>query len=140
MTGKELLSRGPRPVSYRPMIDPAMPLPAEPAFDPEAIPTGIVLATGGRALRLTWADGSAATLGAEALRLGCRCAWCTRDRIQGRFPAGFEAVAVTQAAPMGGYALHLGFSDGHARGIYPFVYLRDLARTAAATEPTPRAA
>lgn len=122
------------------MTDPAMRLPAESPFNPDAIPTGIVLTAGGQALRLTWADGSAATLGAEALRRGCRCAWCTRDRIQGRFPAGFEAVAVAQAAPMGGYALHLGFSDGHARGIYPFVYLRDLARATAATEPTPRAA
>ncbi|MEL6061930.1 MULTISPECIES: DUF971 domain-containing protein [unclassified Methylobacterium] len=117
-----------------------MRLPAEPPFDPDAIPSTIVLAAGGRALRLTWAGGSAATLGAEALRLGCRCAWCTRDRIQGRFPAGFEAVTVTQVAPLGGYALHLGFSDGHARGIYPFAYLRDLAREARATEPTPRAA
>ncbi|XYD12045.1 DUF971 domain-containing protein (plasmid) [Methylobacterium sp. NMS12] len=117
-----------------------MPLFSEPPFDPDAAPSEIVLAAGGQALRLTWADGSAATLGAEALRLGCRCAWCTRDRIQGHLPAAFEAVAVTQVAPMGAYALHLGFSDGHARGIYPFVYLRDLARATATAEPTTRAA
>lgn len=113
--------------------------PAEPPFDPDAVPTGITLARGGRALRLAWDDGAAATLSAEALRQGCRCAWCTRDRIQGRFPAAFETVAVTQVAPMGGYALHLAFSDGHARGIYPFVYLRDLARDTAAA-PAPQAA
>jgi DUF971 family protein len=122
------------------MTDDPMHYPAEPPFDPEAAPTEILLCAGGRALRLAWADGTAATLGAEALRLGCRCAWCTRDRIQGRFPAGFAAVAVTQIAPMGGYALHLGFSDGHARGIYPFVYLRELARITPAAERTPRAA
>lgn len=113
---------------------------AEPPHDPEALPTDVTLARGGRALRLTWADGTAAALSAEALRGGCRCAWCTRDRIQNRFPAAFEAVAVTTVAPMGGYALHLGFSDGHARGIYPFVYLRDLAREAAAADCAVQAA
>ncbi|MCJ2144434.1 gamma-butyrobetaine hydroxylase-like domain-containing protein [Methylobacterium sp. E-066] len=113
------------------MTDATMPLPSEPPIDPDAVPTEIVLTAGGRALRLAWADGSAATLGAEPLRLGCRCAWCTRDRIQGRFPAGFEAVALTKVEAMGGYALHLGFSDGHARGIYPYLYLRELARETA---------
>lgn len=117
-----------------------MRIPAEPPIDPEAVPTGVTLARGGRALRLAWSEGPAASLSAEALRLGCRCAWCTRDRIQGRFPTAFEAVAVTTVAPMGGYALHLGFSDGHARGIYPFVYLRDLARDAAAEGRPPQAA
>lgn len=117
-----------------------MRLPAEPPFDPDAVPTGVTLAPGGHALRLAWGDGSAASLSAEALRLGCRCAWCTRDRIQGRFPAAAEAVAVTRIDPMGGYAVHLGFSDGHARGIYPWVYLRDLAREADAADRTPRAA
>jgi prepilin-type processing-associated H-X9-DG protein len=46
---------------------------------------------------------------------------------------------VTQIDPLGGYAVNLGFSDGHARGIFPWVYLRDLAREAAA-ERTPQAA
>jgi len=116
-----------------------MRLPALPPFDPDAVPTSITLARSGRALRLAWDDGVAATLSAEALRQGCRCAWCTRDRIENRFPAVFEAVAVTTVEPMGGYALHLGFSDGHARGIYPFVYLRDLAR-APASGSAPKAA
>ncbi|MDR7035983.1 MULTISPECIES: DUF971 domain-containing protein [Methylobacterium] len=105
--------------------------PAEPPFDPDAVPAEIVLAPGGRALRLAWRDGASGMLSAEALRLGCRCAWCTRDRVQGRFPASFEAAAVTRIDPIGGYAVHLGFSDGHARGIYPWPYLRDLARGSA---------
>lgn len=113
------------------MTDASMPVSSEPPVDPDAVPTGIVLTAGGRALRLAWADGSAATLGAETLRLRCRCAWCTRDRIQGRFPAAFESVALTKVEAMGGYALHLGFSDSHARGIYPYLYLRELARETA---------
>lgn len=103
-------------------------LPASPPFDPAAIPGDVVLARGGRALRLRWADGTEASLAAGTLRLRCRCAWCTRDRLEGRFPESFGEVSVTGIEPKGGYALHIAFSDGHARGIYPFVYLRDLAR------------
>ncbi|HZY69012.1 MAG TPA: DUF971 domain-containing protein [Devosia sp.] len=120
--------------------------PDQPPFDPEAVPTEAVVSRGGRDLRLTWANGEAAVLPSETLRLRCRCAWCTRDRIESRFPAAFPAVAVTRIDPLGGYAVNLGFSDGHARGIFPWVYLRDLAREAAAPRPaataerTPRAA
>ena len=116
-----------------------MNLPDQPPFDPEAVPTEAVVSRGGRDLRLTWANGEADVLPSETLRLRCRCAWCTRDRIEGRFPAAFAAVAVTKIDPLGGYAVNLGFSDGHARGIFPWVYLRDLAREAVA-ERTPQAA
>ena len=106
-------------------------LPAQPPFDPEAIPAEAVLARGGESLRLTWADGESAVLPAETLRLRCRCAWCTRDRHQGRFPEAFAAVSATKVEPMGGYAVHIAFSDGHARGIFPWTYLRELARAEA---------
>jgi DUF971 family protein len=109
------------------MASDLMQLPASPPFDPEAIPDEAVLARGGSALRLTWRDGASATLPAEHLRLRCRCAWCTRDRVQGRFPAAFEGVALSRIEPMGSYAVNLAFSDGHARGIFPWVYLRQLA-------------
>ncbi|WP_306308054.1 MULTISPECIES: DUF971 domain-containing protein [Methylobacterium] len=101
---------------------------AEPPFDPDAVPAEAVLSRGGSGLRLAWPDGETGALSAEALRLACRCAWCTRDRIEGLFPARFEAVCVTRLDPMGGYAVNLGFSDGHARGIFPWSYLRDLVR------------
>ncbi|MER2252415.1 DUF971 domain-containing protein [Methylorubrum podarium] len=119
--------------------------PDHPPFDPEAVPTDAVVSRGGRDLRLTWANGEAAALSSETLRLRCRCAWCTRDRFEGRFPAAFPAVAVTTIEPLGGYAVNLGFSDGHARGIFPWVYLRALARETAApmaatSERTPQAA
>lgn len=106
-----------------------MRLPASPPFDPAAIPDEAALVRNGRSLRLTWHDGSEAVLEAETLRLHCRCAWCTRDRLEDRFPASFGEVAVTRIEPKGGYAVHLAFSDGHARGIFPWAYLRDLARS-----------
>ncbi|WP_375464341.1 DUF971 domain-containing protein [uncultured Methylobacterium sp.] len=104
-----------------------MRLPSPPPFDPEAAPAEAVLARGGQSLRLTWHDGTSAVLPAARMRLRCRCAWCTRERIEARFPMAFEAVAVTRIVPMGGYAVHVAFSDGHARGIFPWVYLRELA-------------
>ena len=34
--------------------------------------------------------------------------------------------AVTAVAPIGDYAINIAFSDGHARGIYPWSYLLEL--------------
>ncbi len=42
----------------------------------------------------------------------------------------FGGIAVTNVEPMGGYAVHLAFSDGHNRGIFPWSYLRALAAEA----------
>lgn len=117
-----------------------MRLPEPPPFDPEAVPTDAVVSRGGGDLRLAWANGEEAVLRAETLRLRCRCAWCTRDRIEGRFVASVQAVTITKIDPLGGYAVNLGFSDGHARGIFPWVYLRDLAREAAAPAEAAREA
>ncbi|WP_236960317.1 gamma-butyrobetaine hydroxylase-like domain-containing protein [Methylobacterium durans] len=112
------------------MTSGAMRLPASPPFDPDAIPDEVVLARGGTSLRLAWRDGTRGELPAETLRLRCRCAWCTRERIEARFPASFPRASVIRIEPMGGYAVHLAFGDGHARGIFPWTYLRDLAREA----------
>lgn len=117
------------------MASDVMRIPDPPPFDPQAIPEQAVLVRGGGALRMTWRDGISAAVTAEHLRLACRCAWCTRDRAQGRFPARFEDVAVTRVEPMGGYAVHIAFTDGHARGIFPWVYLRQLADMAQADAP-----
>jgi DUF971 family protein len=99
-----------------------------PPFDRAAAPETVVLAADRRRLRLTWPSGEQTEIHAERLRAACRCAWCTRARIDGTFPADFDAVAVDRLAPIGGYALNSAFSDGHARGIYPWPYLRVLAK------------
>lgn len=123
------------------MASDVMRIPDSPPFDPEAIPEQAILARGGGELRITWHDGMSATLTAERLRLRCRCAWCTRDRAQDRFPLRFEGVAVTRVEAMGGYAVNIAFTDGHARGIFPWVYLRRLADEAQSdTPPMTRAA
>ena len=99
-----------------------------PPFDPTAVPDTVVLTADRARLRLTWHDGEAAELGAERLRAACRCAWCTRARIDGTFAASFDGVTIERLAPVGGYAINVSFTDGHARGIYPWSYLHKLAR------------
>lgn len=104
---------------------------ASPPFDPDATPEEVTLTRDRRVLRLAWRDGSQAMLEAATLRLRCRCAWCTRDRLQGRFPAAFADVGIARMDLIGGYAVHIAFTDEHARGIFPWVYLRELARDGA---------
>lgn len=105
--------------------------PSSPPFDPEATPSVATLTRDRQWLRLAWPDGSQATLSASTLRLRCRCAWCTRDRLQDRFPAAFDDVGIARMDLIGGYAVHIAFTDEHARGIFPWVYLRELAQDGA---------
>ena len=78
-------------------------------------------------LHLAMADGSEIRLTAERLRGACKCAHCIRARIDEVFPQRFDGIAIVQAAPVGGYAVNLAFSDGHARGIYPWTFLLGLS-------------
>jgi DUF971 family protein len=66
------------------------------------------------------------TLTAEELRGACKCAHCTRARIDERFPESFSGIAIVEVGDLG-YGLNIAFSDGHNRGIYPKSYLLDLA-------------
>jgi DUF971 family protein len=80
----------------------------------------------GRALDVTLETGAAFSLPAERLRAACRCAHCRRAQIDGVFPAEFPSVTIAGVARIGHYAVNLEFSDGHARGIYPWSYLAEL--------------
>lgn len=77
-------------------------------------------------LSVTWDDGVVSDIPAAVLRAHSRAAGQVRSRIDGRAEV-FEAVTLTGAEPIGAYAVRLVFSDGHDRGIYPWVYLRALA-------------
>lgn len=80
-------------------------------------------------LRLRWAN-AAIALDHAALRESCRCAECQFKRHHGtpiNVPTDVRITAIEPA----GYGVQLVFSDGHARGIYPWAYLAELAATAA---------
>lgn len=75
-------------------------------------------------LRLRWPEGDV-DLAAAALRAACRCADCRAAYGAGAVPVDPD-VQLADAQPVGHYALQLSFSDGHARGIYPWSLLREL--------------
>jgi len=78
---------------------------------------------------ITWNDGHFSSYPSWYLRENCPCANCVDEssgirRIpEGSIAAGLERVAVD---PVGNYALHFEWSDGHSTGIYTFDYLRKL--------------
>jgi DUF971 family protein len=78
------------------------------------------------ALSIEISDGRQLALSAETLRAACKCAHCTRARLDERFPQNFPDIAITGANDLG-YGLNIAFSDGHDRGIYPKTYLVGLA-------------
>jgi prepilin-type processing-associated H-X9-DG protein len=67
-------------------------------------------------------------LAATRLRAACRCAQCVRARLDGLFPQSFDSIAIVHVSAMGHYGVNIGFSDGHARGIYPWAYLSQLLK------------
>jgi len=97
------------------------------------IPEEIALSRDRLMLVFTWnrshgeSPARRAILSSETLRLACRCAWCSRDRILACFPPDFPGVAIEKVVPIGNHALHIAFSDGHARGIFPWPYLDQIA-------------
>ena len=82
-----------------------------------------------RTLEIDWRGGDSNRIHADQLRRACRCAECVRARIDGAF-APLQELAIAKVAPVGSYALNVQFSDGHARGIYPWSYLREIAAQA----------
>jgi DUF971 family protein len=90
-------------------------------------PIDIQVNPAGTALELCWADGFTAVLSARMLRARCRSAPAQRLRLEARQPEPAADIVITRLEPIGHYAINLAFSDGHARGIYPWSYLRELA-------------
>jgi prepilin-type processing-associated H-X9-DG protein len=115
-----------------------------PIFDTAATPETVVLKGDRMRVDIAWCNGKAAEISAERLRAACRCAWCTRARIDGTFAALLQTVTIDRLAPVGDYAINIAFSDGHARGIYPWAYLQSIAEadcrlTSVASGPPVRA-
>jgi prepilin-type processing-associated H-X9-DG protein len=90
-------------------------------------PIELQQAPDGAALVLAWQDGSRTILPAARLRGACRCASCVAARARGDAASAGAAPTIAALRPIGHYALNIAFSDGHARGVYPWAYLRALA-------------
>ncbi|MBT0962227.1 DUF971 domain-containing protein [Denitromonas iodatirespirans] len=88
------------------------------------MPIGITDHRASAVLLIAWNDGHTSALPHGLLRQRCRCASCTQAARQGApLPA---PAAVIDIHPMAENGLHLVFADGHARGLYPWAYLRAL--------------
>jgi prepilin-type processing-associated H-X9-DG protein len=74
-----------------------------------------------------WADGRECVLAAVTLRRACRCAHCTASRARGEPVVAASDIAITAIAAVGGYGVNITFSDGHARGIFPWSLLHSIA-------------
>jgi DUF971 family protein len=95
-----------------------------------AWPLDIVLHEASGQLEVLWNDGLHSTLNAACLRAACRCAACESLRRAGNPAAPAAGIALTLLQPVGEFGLQLGFSDGHDRGIYPWVLLHELSSNA----------
>jgi DUF971 family protein len=117
----------------------------------EAAPETVILRRDRSGLRLVWPGGDTREIEASRLRASCRCADCVRARVdatmqdttmqdplqetlQETLQAPFDQIAIAEIAAIGDYAINIVFTDGHARGIFPWAYLRELA-FAADTQP-----
>lgn len=78
-------------------------------------------------LEIQWQDGVLQRFGNGFLREQCQCASCrvTRDQRNESIVASPE-LRINNIVPVGSYAVQLIFSDGHVRGIFPWLYLRTL--------------
>jgi ATP-binding protein involved in chromosome partitioning len=81
-------------------------------------------------LAIMWSDGKETVLGCYDLRVACPCAQCV-DEMTGERRLNPLSVSKDvwpqNIAPVGRYALHFEWSDGHRSGIYTFEHLRKAA-------------
>ena len=90
-------------------------------------PSDITLHTHSRTLELVW-GADRATITHHVLRMACRCAECESRRRKGMpMPAVADDIELVKIEAMGEAGLRFFFSDGHARGIFPWAYLHQLA-------------
>ncbi|MEW6323904.1 MAG: DUF971 domain-containing protein [Nitrospirota bacterium] len=80
-------------------------------------------------LRVTWADGHVGVYAHRYLRANCQCAACVDEWTRKVLVAVDQIppdIAPAAIRPVGRYAVHIAWSDGHETGIYAFTLLRRL--------------
>ena len=79
-------------------------------------------------LHVDWDDGAQQALTHVLLRGECQCADCkTIRRNSGDALSVQDDIQLADIRPVGEYGVQLVFSDGHDRGIYPWIFLRSLS-------------
>jgi DUF971 family protein len=93
----------------------------------QAAPLSLKNSHGDKQVVVQWSATETQVLSHQRLRGACPCAKCRAARIQGLISLVNADVELVAMNPMG-YGLQMVFSDGHDRGIYPWIYLRELAQ------------
>jgi DUF971 family protein len=94
-------------------------------------PTKLAFKRGARALEIAFEDGEAFTIPFELLRVESPSAEVQGHHAsQKQLVRGKDAVLVTEAEPVGRYAVRLIFDDGHSSGIFSWDYLYQLGENA----------
>jgi DUF971 family protein len=89
------------------------------------IPLEVRAPRGASILEIDFADGHRGIYPHAILRGYCPCAICQGHQGPIRYKEGGN-LELTDLAEVGDYALRLTWGDGHATGIYTFVFLREL--------------
>lgn len=101
-------------------------------------PQEITVSREQRQVSVRWQDGHHSLYGFDLLRRECPCAVCNDQRQRRSAAGGLDLLVVsgpilrsgevqaTDVKPVGRYALHFAWSDGHESGIYTYTLLRDL--------------
>ncbi|MBX3417337.1 MAG: DUF971 domain-containing protein [Pirellulaceae bacterium] len=98
--------------------------------------------TNDRKLEIRWNDDLSQLIPYRILRDSCPCATC-REKADGKSQQGAAAKSIgilpilsaaearpldiVSMQPVGNYAYHIKFSDGHSTGIFTFEFLRSLS-------------
>ena len=81
------------------------------------------------AIRVRWEDGHEGIYPNTYLRQNCRCASCVQEwtgEVMIKPEMIPSDIVSLKISPVGNYAIHIHWSDGHETGIYAFTLLREI--------------
>ncbi len=87
-------------------------------------PTEISVAADRASLAIVWPDGVRQNLSASTLRQMSRSARSESARLKGWDVPADGGLTIAAVEAVGVYAINITFSDGYAKGIYPWEMLR----------------
>jgi DUF971 family protein len=96
----------------------------------EAFPQSLELTDDDSVLQIVWGDGHISRIRLDALRAACSCAVCQGhhpSQSKNLKPEQFPDIRIVDIAPVGRYAYHIVWSDGHDTGIYTLKTLREMS-------------
>ena len=87
-------------------------------------------------LKITWSDGMRQRFDNAFLRRRCQCADCKSLRMRtGEELAVSPQMRIKEIRPIGSYAVQFVFTDGPDRGIFPWVYLKEMTEEGISLSP-----